>query len=216
MPSIGDLKPDKRNARRHNPRNVGMIEESIQRHGFGRSILTAKDGTIIAGNATWEAAGNVGIEDRIVVESDGTKVIDVRRTDVEPDTKAFHELSHGDNRTAELAETDAAVLSGLIDDGMVDPSWMYYEPELDKVLASLTDGVPFDPAAEWRGMPEFHQDDQMPVKQVIVNFASEAAVDAFARLVEQNVTMATKSVWYPRQETGAYRGMAYAESEDAA
>jgi hypothetical protein len=56
MPTLSDLKPDKRNARKHTPRNVGMIESSMQRDGFGRSVLLANnDGTIIAGNATIDA-----------------------------------------------------------------------------------------------------------------------------------------------------------------
>ena len=41
--NLADLKPDKRNARRHTPRNVGMIESSIQRDGFGRSVILAND-----------------------------------------------------------------------------------------------------------------------------------------------------------------------------
>lgn len=33
------LAPDARNARKHGPRNAEMIERSISREGFGRSVL---------------------------------------------------------------------------------------------------------------------------------------------------------------------------------
>lgn len=62
MAHLSDLKQDGRNARRHSPRNLAMIEESIQRNGFGRSILLANDGTIIAGNATYESCASAGFE----------------------------------------------------------------------------------------------------------------------------------------------------------
>jgi 16S rRNA G966 N2-methylase RsmD len=113
MPTLSDLKPDKRNARKHTPRNIGMIESSMQRDGFGRSVLLANDGTIIAGNATIDAASAAGIDDVLIVESDGTRVIAVKRTDVAPGSTEFHNLALADNRAAELAEWDADVLAGL-------------------------------------------------------------------------------------------------------
>lgn len=155
MPSIGDLTPDPKNARRHTPRNVGMIESSIQRDGFGRSILLASDGTIIAGNATVDAAGSAGLDDVIVVESDGTKVVAVKRTDVAADSPAFHRLAVADNRTAELAEWDAAILTGLMDDGLVERAAFWHDDEWETLkrltaepVVGLTDpdDVPEPPA----------------------------------------------------------------------
>lgn len=135
---ISELKPDQKNARRHTPRNVGMVEHSIQRDGFGRSILVAKDGTIIAGNATIEAAAAAGIENVVVVESDGKSIIAVKRTDVEPDSPEFHALALSDNRAAELASWDADVLAALADDG-VDLSQFWFEDELGAVLEAVPD-----------------------------------------------------------------------------
>lgn len=140
--SHADLKPDPRNARKHTPRNLGQIERSIQSNGFGRSLLLAKDGTIIAGNATFDAAASAGLEDLIVVETDGTKVVAVKRTDVEPGSQRFHELALADNRSAELAEWDTDILAGLQDE--IDLSQFFHDDELDDLLASLsgvTDGL---------------------------------------------------------------------------
>lgn len=136
---IGQLKPDPRNARRHNPRNVGQIETSIQRDGFGRSVLLANDGTIIAGNATIDAAASAGLEDVIVVETDGTKVVAVKRTDVEPGSRQFYNLAVSDNRAAELADWDASNLESLIADDLIDPSGFWTDDELDAALARLAE-----------------------------------------------------------------------------
>ena len=119
MTHIADLMPDDRNARRHNPRNEGMIERSLESNGFGRSLLVANDGTIIAGNATWSACATAGIEDVLVVESDGTRVIAVKRTDIASGTPQFHALAVADNRTTDLSSFDPQVLAGLVADGSV-------------------------------------------------------------------------------------------------
>lgn len=124
MTHLGDLKPDPRNARKHTPRNQDQIARSIQRNGFGRSILLASDGTIIAGNATADAAGSIGLEDVLVIESDGRKVIAIKRTDVEPGSPEFHELAIADNRAAELATWDLPVLAELAGDIDLGEFWL--------------------------------------------------------------------------------------------
>lgn len=140
MSTLADLKPDKRNARRHTPRNVGTIESSLQRDGFGRSVLLANDGTIIAGNATVDAAAQVGIEDVLIVESDGTKVIAVKRTDVEPGSERFKMLALADNRAAELAEWDETVIAALNEE--LDLSAFFGDDELAAVLQQVPDFQP--------------------------------------------------------------------------
>lgn len=116
---LGDVKHDPRNARKHNPRNLSLIESSIQRDGFGRSILLAADGTVITGNATVDAAASAGLDDVIVVETDGTKVVAVKRTDVAPGSEQFHKLALADNRATDLSEFDPAVLQELVGDGLI-------------------------------------------------------------------------------------------------
>jgi hypothetical protein len=45
--------PDPDNARQHTPRNIGVIEDSMQTDGAGRSILVDQDGVTIAGAGAW-------------------------------------------------------------------------------------------------------------------------------------------------------------------
>jgi DNA modification methylase len=109
--TIADLTPDPQNARRHNPRNVGMLERSLNEVGAARSIVIDEDGVILAGNATIEAAAQAGIERVQVVEADGDTIIAVRRTGLTAEQKT--KLALYDNRVAELAEWEPGVLAEL-------------------------------------------------------------------------------------------------------
>lgn len=142
MDHIGALQPDKRNARRHSPRGVGMIETSLQKRGFGRSVLISADNKIIAGHATIEAAGNVGIEDMVVVPSDGTKVVAVQRTDIVSGTEAFHGLGLDDNRSGEFSDWEPEPLAALYDDFPELQADHFRDDELADVLAIVPDFAP--------------------------------------------------------------------------
>lgn len=50
----------------------------------------------------------------------------------------------------------------------------------------------------WQGMPEFHQKDAEPFRQIIVSFESIDDIRKFAELMEQNITHLTKSMWFPK------------------
>lgn len=50
----------------------------------------------------------------------------------------------------------------------------------------------------WVGMPEFDQEDNPPYKKIFMNFRSEEDYKAFAKLIGQNLTEKTKSIWYPK------------------
>ncbi len=209
---ISELKHDKSNARRHNPRNVGQIERSISTDGFGRSGLLAEDLTIAAGNATADASVSAGMEEVIIVDSDGTKPVYVRRTDLKSGSPEFRRLALSDNRAAELAEWEPAMLQSFMDDGL-DLEQFWFPQELAQVLAATDE--PFDPMAEWQGMPEFEQEDQRPVKRIVVNFLSVDAVEEFSRLTNQKVTMATDTMYFPPIARGTREGIAYVESGDS-
>jgi hypothetical protein len=52
----------------------------------------------------------------------------------------------------------------------------------------------------WRGMPEFEQEDLMPIKQVVVSFQKLEDINDFSKIVNQKITKKTKSIWFPKQE----------------
>ena len=53
---------------------------------------------------------------------------------------------------------------------------------------------------EWWGMPEFVQEDLSPHRTVKVRFPDQESMRGFSDLVDQNVTMDTRYIWFPSQE----------------
>jgi hypothetical protein len=102
---ISDLVFDDKNFNKHTEYGMSLIEKSIRNNGAGRSILIDKNNRIIAGNGVTEIAGQIGLDDVQIVESDGTKIIAVKRTDIDLDSKQGREMALADNATARaLAE----------------------------------------------------------------------------------------------------------------
>jgi DNA modification methylase len=139
--TIADLKPDDKNANRGNVRGTGMLEESLRKFGAGRSILIDKNNRVIAGNKTLEGAASIGLEDVQIVESDGTRLIAVKRTDLDLDDPKTRELAIHDNRVGQVnLEWDAAVLAELAQEG-VNLDHLWSEDELTALLADVA-GAP--------------------------------------------------------------------------
>ena len=128
--ALTDLTPDPRNARRHTTRNLAQIEQALSEVGAARSIVVDETGTILAGNATVQAAKKVGIERLRVIETDGTELIAVRRSGLTPEQKT--RLALLDNRSAELAEWDEEVLAAIAED--IDLSDLWEADELAELL----------------------------------------------------------------------------------
>ena len=98
------LTPDDANANRGTQRGTGLLENSLRDLGAGRSILLDKNGKIIAGNKTTEGAASLGMENVLIVQTDGTQLVAVQRMDLdidEVDGKA-RDLAFRDNRIAEV------------------------------------------------------------------------------------------------------------------
>jgi DNA modification methylase len=136
---ISELIPDANNANLGTERGRYMLEKSIQDLGFGRSLVLDKHGRIIAGNKSHEVAGAVGLSDVLVIETDGTQIIAVQRTDLdlEEDEKAKL-LAVVDNRTSEISlNWDAEILLEL--DKEIDLSGFFTDDELNQLSLSLND-----------------------------------------------------------------------------
>ena len=96
---ISDLVFDDKNFNKHTEYGMSLIEKSIRNNGAGRSILIDKNNRIIAGNGVTEIAGQIGLDDVQIVETDGTKIIAVKRTDIDLDSKQGREMALADNAT---------------------------------------------------------------------------------------------------------------------
>ena len=81
-----NLKPDKRNANKGTARGRELLLNSLRELGAGRSILADKDGNLIAGNKTFNAAAELGLPVR-VVETNGDELVVVKRNDLDLNDK---------------------------------------------------------------------------------------------------------------------------------
>lgn len=94
---IEDITPDDKNFNRGTQEGRRLLEKSLRELGAGRSILLDRNNRIIAGNKTAEEAAQIGLDDILIVETDGTKLVAVKRTDIDLDSQQGRKLALADN-----------------------------------------------------------------------------------------------------------------------
>lgn len=95
---VGELKPDPKNLRKHDERSYDAIKSSLVRFGQLKPVV-ARDGVVVAGNGTLEAAKRAGWSHLAVVGAEGL---------TEQEMRAFALV---DNRSAELSGWDFPALA---------------------------------------------------------------------------------------------------------
>lgn len=123
--NIKELIPDDKNFNKHSEYGMSLLEKSVGKFGMGRSILLDKHNRIIAGNGITETAGQLGIEDVEIVETDGRKIVAVKRTDIDLDTPEGREMALADNATtaANLKWDAEAIKKAEEDYGIIKEAW---------------------------------------------------------------------------------------------
>lgn len=96
---LADLIQDPNNARKHDDFNLHSIASSLEKFGQQKPIVISKDGTILAGNGTAQAASKLGWKEIAVVIAPETW-----------DAATAKAFAIADNRTAELAAWDSPQL----------------------------------------------------------------------------------------------------------
>lgn len=151
------IKYDKRNYRKHNDRNKLLIRKSIEECGTGRSIVVDNEGEIIAGNGVYEQAQSLGLKTKII-ETDGTELVVVKRTDLATDDDRRKRLAIMDNSTSDSSEFDLELLSADFD------------------VDELTDfGLDISGLDSEVDMPDLDTDDKKPFQQVTFTLSDEQA-----------------------------------------
>lgn len=100
---------DPKNYRRHNARNLSLIEKSLTDCGAGRSIVADAAGVVIGGNGTLRMAKKRGIKQKIV-HTNGDELVVVVRDDIAPDDPRRKELALADNATSDSSDFDFSKL----------------------------------------------------------------------------------------------------------
>lgn len=105
---VEDLKFDKRNYRRHDDKNRDLIKKSINEVGFGRSIVIDAENEIVCGNGVVsQIAKSTPIK---VVETNGSELVVVKRTDLKTDDAIRKQLAIMDNSTSDTSDFDLTLL----------------------------------------------------------------------------------------------------------
>lgn len=126
---LDKIQIQRRNANTHTEHGMRKLETSIQQDGPIGAISAAANGEIFAGSARREIFESLGIEDAIIVHSDGTKPVILIRDDIpDADDPRAIRLGLADNKIAadnlswdatllaEIQAQDATLLAGLFSD----------------------------------------------------------------------------------------------------
>ena len=196
---INDLKKWDKNPKKHNKE---AIIESIKQFNPTQPILVQK-GTnrIIAGHGRIDAFRELGYTE--------VPIIELSLNDKQ--AKAYALV---DNQTTMVEGWDELLLKLDLDEIHLE------SPELDMDLLGFRDeplgNFPNanDPVAEWKGMPEF-DNENVSGRTIIMHFKTEEDVQSFARLIGQNISDRTKFIWYPPDERPSRFDNGYAEEYES-
>ena len=191
---VADLVACEANARTHSEEQVSQVAESIKEWGWTIPVLIDEAGMILAGHCRVRAAEKLGIVDVPVMVARGW-----------PEAKKRAYVL-ADNKLALNAGWDFKAVSRELD---ALKEWGF-----DVSLTGFGEPEEIDYDAHWVGMPEFTQADKRGYKTLYVHFKDQAAVDAFAELIDQTITEKTQFIWFPEIEIERYVDKVY-EGEDA-
>lgn len=208
---LASLKGHPRNYRQHPEDQIEHLAASIREHGLYRNIVTANDGTILAGHGVALAAAAAGLESVPVV-----------RLPIEPDSPAALKVLTGDNEIEHLAEQDDRALSELLREIALDDPLALLGTGFDEaMLANLvyvtrpaSEIADMDEAAHWVGMPEYAPaDGDRERLRLTVSFAGEAdRADFYRRLGIDGPRGQNASIWWPLREKDDPRSLRLEES----
>ena len=205
---MSNIKYDKRNYRKHNEKNKKLIKKSLEECGTGRSIIVDSNEEIIAGNGVYEQAKAMNIPVK-VIETDGTELIAVKRTDLKTADEKRTKLAILDNSTADSSEMDYALLQkdfDLVDlmDMGIDAVNLNIE-ETAEGTDGIFDNLPDEIAGENLNPDELEEikgDDSTATERVVITFMPEQKAD-----VEQLLGMQINKIVYDAKEIFAENGI---------
>lgn len=137
---MSELQQDPNNANRGTEEGRRLVAHSLTTVGAGRSVLADRDNTLVGGNKTAEAWGDRPVR---FIDSDGSELIVVRRTDLDldsPDPEVRHRsrlAAYLDNQAASLGlDWNPEAFQRDLADGL-DLSHVFSEDSLATILAPV-------------------------------------------------------------------------------
>lgn len=91
---LSDFNHDDKNFNKHTDSGMDLLDLSVEKVGIIESITVSSDDKVISGNARKEIISKRFNESEpIVVETDGTRPVILKRTDIKSETKEFFEAA---------------------------------------------------------------------------------------------------------------------------
>jgi hypothetical protein len=194
---IGDVRPYPGNPRKISEFAIDKVAASIKEFGWQQPIVVDTDNVIVVGHTRLLAARKLDL-----------KLIPVHvATGLTPEQIRAYRLA--DNRTHEEADWDfpalgieLSALKSLNFDvnltGFTDADFARAYSAEEAGAGPITSK---DIADSWQEMPEYQNGDERSFRRIVVHFADQGAVDAFAKLIGQDaeITPKTRFVWFPAQ-----------------
>ena len=204
---ISWLKPHPKNYKKHPPEQIEHLKASILEHGIFKPIVTANDHTILVGHGVTEACRQLELQQVPTV-----------KTALDPNDEAAIKLMIADNETPLLGERDdrkfAELLKGIpvlkgtgYDQAMMADLLYITRPENKQQEG-------FDAGEHWKGMPEFESEDMQAFRTIKIHLADQDAVDDFAALLDQKITVETKYLWHPKMQKRWVKDLQYSDPNE--
>lgn len=112
--NISELQFDDRNANQGTELGKELLQTSISKYGIGRGVLADKNLKLIAGNHAVKEMMDQGVEQVIVIPTDGKTLVVTQRVDIDKDSKEGHGLALADNRVTQAnLQFDMSVIREL-------------------------------------------------------------------------------------------------------
>lgn len=193
---LRDLTPQKDNPRQIKKAQAERLIKSWHKFGQPAVISIQPDGTILNGHQryhVWGAAYGMDCEVAVRIASR-----ELTRAEWQELTVLMHEGATGEWDWDLLAGWDGANVEELVEWGF--QPWQ---------LGGAGKGDNVDEL--WQGMPEFEQDDKTAFQSIYIHFKNQEAITEFARLIQQSITLKTRSLWYPEIEIERYANKRYSD-----
>jgi hypothetical protein len=209
---IDTLKPHPRNYNVHPDDELDQLIASIKAHGLYRPVVTARDGTILAGHGITQALLKMGSE-----------YVKIKRKDYDPDDSRALMLLVGDNEIGRMAERDDRALSELIrdiKDTSTDLSGTGYDEmmlaNLVFVTRSASEIGDKQAAAAWVGMPAYEEESAR--LKATVFFPSEEDRTNFGNLIGVDMTKIANeglagTFWWPKRVINDLKSVVFTDRE---
>lgn len=204
------LKPYAKNAMVHEPEQIKQVADSITEYGFTIPILIDENWEILAGHARREAS--------LLLKR--YRVPCIVRRDLSESQKMAYRLA--DNKLARNSEFEWQMVSDelkTLQAAGYDLSLTgFRDYESDALIQGRfvppTEVGENDAFEEWQNMPEFQQDNLLAKKSIKVNFLDEKALHEFAKLINQSLTMQTRSFWFPYQSPANLKALRFTHESE--